>query len=191
VTVASVDAVPDAALSAATERQAVVDRLLDDEGVASTQRRTVGATVRVEWGWELERRVRRGYRATAATQVRLGDPAAVGPILRRAIAEADAEVAGPWWRVLPTNPGTAEACRLAAADARAKADAYAAALGVRVGRVVEAAEPVTKPGPAPFAERGVAVAMMRESPQDEGIDVTGGELDVQATLDVTFDLLDD
>jgi hypothetical protein len=188
LSVQTLDPAPDAALDAVASRQALVDAILDHLGVATAARRTVGATVSEEWEWNREERVFRGFRATASTRLRLTDPAIVGPLLRRATAEAGAQVQGPWWQVLPTNPGRAEACALAAADARAKADAYAAALGLRVGRAVEAFEPGTRPAPR-TADPTIARAMAVSSAPEE-LGVGGGELDVTAAIDVTYDLLD-
>jgi uncharacterized protein YggE len=188
VSVTALDPAPDKALAEVTVRQATVDAVLDEVGVAAEARRTVGATVSEEWEYEQrsERRALRGYRATSSTVVRLVDHALVGVILRRTIAEAGATVGGPVWQVLPTNPGHAEACGLAAVDARAKAEAYAASLGVRLGRLVEA----TEPGSAPrvFA-RAVSYSPTMTGAFEE-LDVSGGQLDVTATIDVTFDLLD-
>ena len=44
-------------------------------------------------------------------------------VLSQAVARLDARVDGPSWRVAPYNPAHGEARRLAALDARAKAEA--------------------------------------------------------------------
>jgi uncharacterized protein len=60
-------------------------------------------------------------------------------------------VEGTAWRLLPDNPAHAEAARLAALDARRRAEAYAAALGARIGVIASARDAgLRPPGPRPM-----------------------------------------
>ncbi|HWC31751.1 MAG TPA: SIMPL domain-containing protein, partial [Actinomycetota bacterium] len=81
--------------------------------------------------------MRKGFRASSSVTVRIDDVAIIGKLMSEATGRARAEVRGPWWGVKPDNAARAEACRLAATDARRKAEAYAAALGKRLGDVLE------------------------------------------------------
>ena len=157
-------------------------------GAASTDRRRQGASL-------LRRRVgrrgveyvdgrqqHRGFRATARTSLRLEDPAVVARVLREAVAEADARVDGPTWLVRPDNAAHLDAARAAAAAARGKAEAYAEALGVRLGALERVAEPgLGPPEPKPFM-RAAAEAAPAE------IGVEPGELLVSASVEVTYAL---
>jgi uncharacterized protein YggE len=152
---------PEAAYDDVAGRSAELEALFGELEIAPAGRSTTGVSNRVS--------------------VRVADPALVSRLLREAVARAEAGVKGPGWRVAPDNPARIEACRGAAAVARLKAEAYADALGVRLGRVVEAREPLVTPGPVP---RGVMLAAV----QQEDIPIDPGELDVFATVDVTFAL---
>src|SRR5439155_25596461 len=96
-------------------------------------RTTAGVSVREAREYERNRWVRKGFAAEASTTLRLTDPAVLGRVITEATARADARIEGPWWRVLPENPARLEACRQAANDARAKARAFAEALGAELG----------------------------------------------------------
>jgi uncharacterized protein YggE len=71
-----------------------------------------------------------GHRATARIAVHLADPEVIGRAISRASEDLRASIDGPHWFVTPENPARLEAARQAAADARTKAQAYAAGVGV-------------------------------------------------------------
>jgi uncharacterized protein YggE len=75
-----------------------------------------------------------------------------------------------------------EACGRAAIVAKRKADAYAEALDLQLGPVVEIREPSAGPSPRPRA-RGLTLAAA-----EVAIDVDPGELNVEAQVEVTFEL---
>ena len=80
------------------------------------------------------------------------------------------------------NPAHSEARRLAAADARSKAEEYAAALGGRVGAIASAIEPGSAP-PGPPQPRAYAVHQ-----EISGMPLDAGEHELVAEIDVTFQL---
>ncbi len=59
----------------------------------------------------------------------------------RSSEELDARIAGPSWRVSAINPVWLEAAKQAAANAREKAQAYAAGVSARLGALLALAEP--------------------------------------------------
>jgi uncharacterized protein YggE len=98
------------------------------------------------------------------------------------VARAEAHVDGPWWSVDIDNPARLEACRRAAASARRRAEAYAEALGVRLGMLEGAAEPgVALPGPPP---RGGLLAF--DAVEAEPVPVQPGEQLVSASVELTY-----
>jgi uncharacterized protein len=173
---------PEAAYEDVAGRSAELEALFGELEIAPAGRSTTGVSVQAHYEYgDHGRRERKGYVASNRVSVRVADPALVSRLLREAVARAEAGVQGPGWRVAADNPARIEACRRAAAVARLKAEAYVDALGLRLGRVVEAREPLVTPGPVP---RGVMLAAV----QQEDIPIDPGELDVFATVDVTFEL---
>lgn len=177
---------PDAALDEAARRLTDVQRVLDEEGVDGADRITEGLSVREAQDWVDGRAVHRGWVAAASTTVTTTEPAVIGRILRRVVEVSGAEVAGPWWSVEPDNPAWAEACRAAALEAQRKAEAYADALGLRLGAVVSVAEPEAGDGPGPRAMALAAAPRARATMTEP--EVEAGDLEVRTSVLVTFRL---
>jgi uncharacterized protein YggE len=176
-------ATADEAWTEATRRSEALRSILDELGVPAERRQTAGIVLAPAWEYDQRgQQQQRGYTASAQTRVRLESAERLGALLRRAVEEAEAEIRGPWWSVREDNPARLEACRLAAAHAKAAAAAYAEALGLRLGAVVDVREPGTGP-PAPQVE---TFARMAAAP--EQLQVEPGELEVTAAVEVTFAL---
>jgi uncharacterized protein len=173
----------DTALAEAGRLSAELVGVLTELAVPEGDRSTAGVSVREEFERIEGRWVRRGYRASNQVVVRLEELAQAGRLMSDAVARARARVDGPRWRYRLDNPARMEACRQAAADARRKAEAYAAALGVRVGAVLCVAEPADSAGPVP---RSAALERFAGGPSE--MQVQGGRLDVEAVVEVTFAL---
>jgi uncharacterized protein YggE len=184
IEVGALDASPDQALATVAAQSKELESLLAELGVPAAKRSTTGVTVREEHDWEGGRQTHRGYRAQNLVTVRLADPAIAGRLIEGAIARAKASVRGPTWWIAPGNEARLEACRQAAAAAKRKAEAYADALGLRLGEVAEIREPAgggIEPVPPP---RPIA---LRAAPEPS-LEVDPGELQVNAVVEVTFQL---
>ena len=121
----------------------------------------------------------RGYRATSRVSARIRDVDAVGTLMSAAVDRANATVDGPTWRVVPEHPAHGEAPRLAAHDARTRAQALAEALGGRLGTVVSARDArIPPPEPKPMMRFAAAAA--------EPVPIEAGDLAVVAVVDVEF-----
>lgn len=165
------------------QRAQLLHDVTDELEIERSRLSTAGISVAAEIEWIDGRQQTRGYRATSRTQVRVRDAALVARLLELAVARAEAHVEGPWWSIDQDNPARLEACRRAAQDARRKAEAYAEALGARLG----ALEAVAEPGlAAPSPRQPVALAAMAEAPAT--IPVDPGQLAVAASVDVTYRL---
>lgn len=123
-----------------------------------------------------------GYQATSSLAVRFRDVAGSGAIVDALVAEGANQIDGPDLAI--SEPGAAldEARADAVARARARAELYAKAAGLRVARIVSIAESGENAGdPAP------PIAYMRalrgESAQTR---IASGEKDVTVTLSVRF-----
>lgn len=183
ITVGALDTTPDAALGEVGTRSEALEAVLGELGVAAEQRSSTGVTVREEFDYADGKQVHRGFRAQNVVTVRLADHAVAGKLLQASIEKAKAEVRGPVWWIAPDNPARIEACKRAAAEARRKAEAYAEALGMRVGSVAEIRE----------ASGGGAIPMPRAramtlAAADTPIEVDPGELNVEAQVQVSFRL---
>ena len=180
----TVEALRDTASEAFAEATRLAERvvaLCEELGVPEGRRTTSHVTLaehgeHTNEGWQ-----HRGYRASSRIAVRLHDGEHASTLISAAAERIEARIDGPVWRVAHDNPGHAEARRHAVLDARTRAEAYAAALGLRLGAVSSAAEPSAAPiGPQPrvFAAQ-----------QDlSGMPLEGGEHELVAELDVTFQL---
>lgn len=127
------------------------------------------------------RRQRRGYRAVDRVVVRVGDAKLVGDLLTAAVDRVGASVEGPSWRLLPDNPAHAEAARLAALDARRRAEAYAAALGAQIGVIAS----IRDAGLRPPEPRPV---MLTRAMEATSLPVESGEQLVTVVAEVEFTL---
>jgi uncharacterized protein YggE len=176
---------PDRAMAEATRRADALSAVLEELAIPKDAWSTSGVGVGEVREWEGDRQVHRGYRATYRVAVRLIDHELVGRLLREAIERAGAEVAGPWWRIDPENPARLEACRLAAVNARHKAEVYAGAVGARIGAAVLITEPEVAAGQMggfaymPLSARAGGAPEMEVQP---------GQLDVTVSVDVAFRL---
>jgi uncharacterized protein YggE len=182
IDVSALGAQPDQALTEVGTRSRSLSGLLDELGVPQEMRSTSGLSVHEEFDHVDGKQVRRGFRAQGSTTVRLTDPTVAGRLIQGAVERAEAQVRGPSWWIAPDNPARIEACRRAAAEAKRKAEAYAEALGLHLGAVVEIREPGIGPAPMPRA-RGFALAAA-----EVAVDVDPGELNVEARVEVTFAL---
>jgi uncharacterized protein len=171
------------ALQDVSARAQALVALCDELGVESERRVTAGATVseRVEHDRD-GRPQQRGYAAVNRLTVRVAEATTVAGLLQDAVARADARVDGPWWSIDLENPARLDACRAAATDARRRAEAYAAALGVRLGAMLSVREPGTGPPPGPEPRMGFA----RLAEADVAPPVEAGEQTVSAAVEVEF-----
>ena len=176
------------ALRLAGDRADAVAAVLRDAGIPDAAWHTSGVRVTEEWRWERNKSVSYGYRATATFDVTVtGDLAVVNPIVSKAVA-AGAEVTSQDFVVSPDNAGRQDAYRRAALDAKARATAYAEALGLRLGpvqRIDEIGD--VRPPPVP---RMMAMAAPLEGGAAEATPsaVHVGEVEIDAAVTVTFAL---
>jgi len=185
---------PDEAHEDVAARSGRLDELLEELGVPKEQRTTSGVSVAPERSWSGGRWERKGWRATNRIIVRLDDASVAGRLIADAVDRVEASVGGPWWVVTPAHPQRMEACTQAALQARGKAEAYAAAVGLRLGPVTEIREPGTG-HPDRLATQAFAaaapVAMASRAGEEAPpapIEVDPGEVEVFGSVEVTFEL---
>jgi hypothetical protein len=165
-----------------------VDEVVERHRPAIDRVVTAALTVRPKTRWKRGESVRTGWRASRTTLLDVTDFAVLGDLFAE-LAAAGASVDGPTWAIDPDNPGHDEARHLAAADARERAAAYAAALGLRVTAVAWVAEPGLRLGRDGHTVELAAMAapgMARSAAIEETIEVTPDELPVTAQVEVGF-----
>jgi uncharacterized protein YggE len=187
LTLTDVQQTVDEAYEEVAKRAARLSGILSELGVDEAARSTSAVLVREEREYdERGRAVHRGFSATSLTHVRLTDVSIVGTLIKHAVAGTAAQVEGPWWQAAPENPARLEACRQAASIARAKAEAYAEALGVRLGALTEVSEPDLRSIPRIATARYAAYAPQMDDSVE--IPIESGALEIRAIVDVTFAL---
>ena len=123
-----------------------------------------------------------GYQATNGVTIRFRDVAKAGTILDALVAQGANQIDGPDLSIDKADAALDEARADAVKRAKARADLYAAAAGMKVARIVSIAEAGQNDGgegPRPiFAARAMSA--------DAKTVVVPGEKDVTATLSVRF-----
>lgn len=121
-----------------------------------------------------------GYSASNMVTVRVRALDSVGAVLDAAVTDGANTLNGISFGLADPVPSTDEARKAAVVDARHKAELYAAAAGVKVGKVVSINE---NGGYAPPMMRAEAMAG-----KSDAVPVQAGELSIGASVTVTFEL---
>jgi len=124
-----------------------------------------------------------GYRASNEVSVRFRDIAATGKILDALVAQGANQINGPMLAIDKPEAALDEARTQALANARARAELYARALGKKVGRILSISEAGANYAPP--------VIMMRQAARGNVADSTSvdpGEQSVAVSLSVSFEL---
>ncbi len=174
------------ALAGLTGRAAELDRLLAAAGGQVLLRRP--STVTLQPVWSPTGAVS-GQAARQSTVVEAAPGEELGALLARLAAVPGATLEGTGWVVDPDNPAHRRLRAAAVADARARAEDYAHAAGLRLGAVEWIAEPGA--GRPPEPGRGLKRAAY------ESLDASGGQVlelrsepvAVVAAVDVRYALL--
>jgi uncharacterized protein len=107
-------------------------------------------------------------------------------LITRAVRECAAAISGPYWELEPGNELHHEALRRAAEDARSKAEAHAAALGVRLGPVLEVKD--YEGGFKPEHDRLGHFSTHQYLAPPPAFQIFEGQLEVDVSIEVTFAL---
>lgn len=152
-------------------------------GVADRDIQTSSINLHPDWR-HMENRTPElvGYRAHNQVSVRFRDIANAGRILDALVAAGANEINGPSFEIERPEAALDEARLQAIANARARAELYARALGMRVVRVLSVSEAGLGYMPPPRP------AMMREMAAQASTDIVPGEQTLSASVTVSFEL---
>ena len=123
-----------------------------------------------------------GYQATNSVAVRIRSIGKAGPVLDALVAEGANQIDGPNLAIDQPDAALDEARADAVKRARARADLYARAAGLTVERIASIREAGQNAGDQP----NPPVMYARVSAAAAKTQVTAGERDVTATLEVRF-----
>ncbi len=119
-----------------------------------------------------------GYEVTNQVQVKVRNLASLGRLLDTLVSQGANSLGGIGFSVADPAPLLAQARTKAIADARQKAQVYAAAAGVKLGRVIFIRDATVGP-PRPMAGRVMALATTPIAP---------GEQELEVSVSVTYAL---
>ncbi|MDO5506418.1 MAG: SIMPL domain-containing protein [Pseudoxanthomonas suwonensis] len=173
-----------AAMRANATEMAKVMAAIRAAGIAERDVQTSGISVHPQYRHSNEEAPKiTGYNARNTVNIRVRDVARLGQVLDALVTSGANQVDGPNFEVDEPEAAYDEA-RLAALDkARARADLYARALGVKVRRVVSISESGSSaPRPPMMMRAMVASDAIAET------SVSPGETTLRANLEVVFEL---
>lgn len=165
------------------ERMASVRRALQRAGIAARDIQTSNVSLNPEYRYGDNQPPQLvGYRASNQVNVRFRDIEASGRILDALVAQGANQINGPMLGIDQPETALDEARTAAIANARARADLYARALGMRVVRILSVSEGGAMPQPP--------VPMLRMQAADAGAstEIAPGEQVLSVNLTVSFEL---
>ncbi len=124
-----------------------------------------------------------GYQASNTVSLKVRDVTRLGDVLDALAAQGSNQINGPAFEIDEPEPVYDEARLAALGKARARAETYARALGLRVRRIVS----ISEGGRGDFHPRPM-MAMSKSMDQMESTPVAPGETTLSINLDVVFEL---
>jgi uncharacterized protein YggE len=172
-----------AALSDIAGRMARVLASLKRAGIAARDVATASVSLQPQYRYaENQPPAITGYQATNSVAVGFRDVGKAGPILDALVAEGANQIDGPNLALSQPDAALDEARADAVVKARARAELYAKAAGLRVTRIVSIAEAGESAG-----EPQPPIAYMRTARGESAqTSIAAGEKDVTVTLSVRF-----
>jgi uncharacterized protein len=124
-----------------------------------------------------------GYTVSNQVTARVKDLQKLGPVLDTLVQAGSNQINGIMFGIDEPKPQLDDARKKAVADARAKAELYAAAAGVSLGKVVQITESSAVVPPMPmYAKREMAMA------QDASVPIAAGQQIVTANVSITYEI---
>ena len=125
-----------------------------------------------------------GYRVTNNVSVKVRNLPRLGEILDGLVQAGSNQLSGVSFGLSDPRAIMNDARKNAIDDARARAELYAQATGVKVGKVISISEQSIQPPRPMFQARGYGGAMA------DSVPIATGEQEVSATINVMYELLD-
>jgi len=170
------------AMSANAQRMTATIAALKKAGVADRDIQTAALSLQPQYRYgDNQPPVLTGYQASNRVSVRLRDVQKAGAVIDALVAAGANQVDGPSFGLDKPEAALDEARGQAIATARARADLYARAAGLRVKRILSISE---TDGAPPVARPMAMVAMAKR----DSTPIAAGEQTLAVTLTVSFEL---
>lgn len=174
----------DDALDQVSEATATVLATLTELGVEAKDVQTSGLYLNPVWDDSYNRhggRNIRGYSAGNTVHIRVRDLDKLGGLLDQVVEDGANTFNGLSFGLQDSTDAKNEARRRAVADARAKAELYAEAAGVSLGKIIELTDGVTSSPQPMFMERSAMV-------MSDAVPIAEGEVSTSARVTITFEI---
>lgn len=177
------------ALAANNRAMEKVMGVLKNRNIASKDIQTSGFSVYPEYRRQNGPRTERkseiiGYRVSNNVSVKVRNLPRLGEILDGLVQAGSNQVSGVTFGIADPRAITNSARKNAIDDARGRAELYAQATGVKVGKVISISEQAIQP-PRPMFQARMAMAEMADS-----VPMATGEQQVTASVNVMYELVD-
>jgi uncharacterized protein YggE len=155
-------------------------------GIPEAALRTASFNVTQDWEFQQGRRNLRGYVVSNQMEVRVDDIAKVAAVVDESIAAGANVIHGVRWDVKDRQALERQALQRAFADARARAEVIATAAGETLGQVRTVHEQrVVDMRPMPMMRIEAAAQVVGDT---VATNINPGEIDIRATVTVTFQI---
>ncbi|NQY61232.1 SIMPL domain-containing protein [Cognatishimia sp.] len=174
----------DDALDQVSEATATVLATLTELGVEAKDVQTSGLYLNPVWDDSYNRhggRNIRGYSAGNTVHIRVRDLDKLGGLLDQVVEDGANTFNGLSFGLQDSTDAKNEARRRAVADARAKAELYAEAAGVSLGKIIELTDGVTSSPQPVFMGRSAMV-------MSDAVPIAEGEVSTSARVTITFEI---
>ncbi|WP_292286532.1 SIMPL domain-containing protein [Marivita sp.] len=164
---------------------AILERLTE-AGIASRDIQTSDLSLIPMWSNQSSTDGRRrieGYRASNRVTANIRDLDVLGPVLDAVLTEGATNLGGLQFTISDPEPLMNDARRKAVEDARARADLFAEASGVTLGRLLSLSETASR------APRPETLRMARAA--DAGVPVAEGETEISAGVTLVYAIAED
>lgn len=173
-----------AAMRANAQQMDQVMAAIRAAGIAEKDIQTSGVNLNPQYRYEDNKPpVITGYQASNNVNIKVRDIAKVGKVLDTLVASGSNQINGPSFEIDQPEAVYDEARQAALKKARARADMYAASLGLKVRRIVSISEGGGFRPPVPMP----MMAMARGKAEMDTA-ISPGETALSASLDVVFEL---
>lgn len=175
------------ALAANSTRVAEMLKVVKAAGIEDRDIQTSGLMLNPQFDYSKEGQppVLTAYQAQNMVTLRLRDLAAMGGVLDAVVGAGATDFSGLTYALQDPKPAEDDARRDAVTQARARAELYAAALGMKLGPVRVLSEAAGMAPPQPMMMREAAAAYGKGG----AVPLQGGELSVTATVTIEYTLL--
>ena len=170
-----------------TDKMNLVIKAMKDLGLDDKDIKTAYYNVNPEYDWLEGERVFKGYRVSQAIDLKIRDTGKTGSILDKATELGVNDVGALRFEVDDLDDVKQQARIAALANAKEKAQEMAAALDVKLGRIIGFSEETSTP-PTPYlAKEAYGLGINMEA--DAAPAIEPGSSEVSATVYVTYELL--